>query len=137
MQLQIYMFSSHRHLKRKTPAGGIDRREYIGHLVDEYYTSTNVGKQLNSIGRPPVYCDYFYLLSEALEQVTANLANFAYDPINWPYLHEADALDVFVTSLDNTNPNIQLHAVAALCNFCLGKTVYYFPVRVRLITEKF
>lgn len=45
-KLQNYMFSSHRHLKRRTPAGGIDRREYIGHLVDEYYTSTNVGKQL-------------------------------------------------------------------------------------------
>lgn len=45
LQLKIYMFSSHGHLKRKTPAGGIDRRQYIGHLVDEYYTSTNVGKQ--------------------------------------------------------------------------------------------
>ncbi|XP_034114860.1 uncharacterized protein LOC117574920 [Drosophila albomicans] len=92
------MFSSHKHLKRKTPEGGIDRRAFIGHLVDEYYTSTNV---------------------EALEQVTANLANFAYDPINWPHLHAADALDVFVASLDTQNPNLQLHAVAALCNFCL------------------
>lgn len=45
-KLLNYMFSSHRHLKRRTPAGGIDRREYIGHLVDEYYTSTNVGKRL-------------------------------------------------------------------------------------------
>lgn len=63
----------------------------------------------------------FHLISEALEQVTANLANFAYDPINWPHLHEADALDVFVASVDNPNPNIQLHAVAGLCNFCLGK----------------
>lgn len=62
-----------------------------------------------------------HLISEALEQVTANLANFAYDPINWPHLHEADALDVFVASVDNPNPNIQLHAVAGLCNFCLGK----------------
>jgi len=38
------MFSSHRTLKRRTPAQGIDRREYIGHLVDEYYTTTNIGK---------------------------------------------------------------------------------------------
>ncbi|KAH8310980.1 hypothetical protein KR044_003706 [Drosophila immigrans] len=92
------MFSNHKHLKRKTPDGGIDRREFIGHLVDEYYTTTNV---------------------EALEQVTANLANFAYDPINWPHLHAADALDVFVAAVDTQNPNLQLHAVAALCNFCL------------------
>ncbi|KAH8359046.1 hypothetical protein KR093_004077 [Drosophila rubida] len=99
------MFSSHKHLKRKTPEGGIDRRAFIGHLVDEYYTSTNV---------------------EALEQVTANLANFAYDPINWPHLHAADALDVFVAAVDTQNPNLQLHAVAALCNFCLGKLAAQF-----------
>ncbi|XP_064535595.1 uncharacterized protein LOC135426446 [Drosophila montana] len=101
------MFSSHRRLKRKTPAEGIDRREYIGHLVDEYYTSTNV---------------------EAQEQVTANLANFAYDPINWPHLHEAEALDVFVAALDTQNPNLQLHAVAALCNFCLDKSAAKFII---------
>ncbi|EDW66692.1 uncharacterized protein [Drosophila virilis] len=101
------MFSSHRRLKRKTPAEGIDRREYIGHLVNEYYTSTNV---------------------EAQEQVTANLANFAYDPINWPHLHEAEALDVFVAALDTQNPNLQLHAVAALCNFCLDRGAAKFII---------
>lgn len=63
-------------------------------------------------------------LPEALEQVTANLANFAYDPINWPYLHEAEALNVFIAALDTQNPILQLHAVAALCNFCLGKVFF-------------
>ncbi|BFF89972.1 uncharacterized protein DMAD_08593 [Drosophila madeirensis] len=95
------MFSSHRHLKRKTPDQGIDRRQYIGHLVDEYYTTTNV---------------------EALEQVTANLTNFAYDPINWPHLHEAEAFDVFIASLKTQNQNLQLHGIAAICNICLDKT---------------
>ncbi|KAH8369210.1 hypothetical protein KR009_004318 [Drosophila setifemur] len=94
------MFSSHRHLKRKTPAQGIPRREYIGHLVDEYYTTTN---------------------TEAQEQVTANLANFAYDPINWPHLLATDALDVFVASLESQNPHLKLHGIAALCNICLGR----------------
>ncbi|SPP84536.1 blast:Armadillo repeat-containing protein 7 [Drosophila guanche] len=95
------MFSSHRNLKRKTPDQGIDRRQYIGHLVDEYYTTTNV---------------------EALEQVTANLTNFAYDPINWPHLHEAEAFDVFIASLKTQNQNLQLHGIAAICNICLDKT---------------
>ncbi|KAH8353801.1 hypothetical protein KR084_001639 [Drosophila pseudotakahashii] len=93
------MFSSHRTLKRRTPAQGIDRREYIGHLVDEYYTTTNI---------------------EAQEQVTANLANFAYDPINWPHLLEADALDVFLASLESQDQALKLHGIAALCNICLG-----------------
>lgn len=38
------MFSSHEHLKRKTPEQGINRQEFIEHLVEEYYTTTNVGK---------------------------------------------------------------------------------------------
>lgn len=38
------MFSSYNNLKRKTPNQGIDRQEFIQHLVDEYYTSTDVGK---------------------------------------------------------------------------------------------
>lgn len=38
------MFSSHNHLKRKTPEQGINRQEFIEHLVEEYYTSTNTGK---------------------------------------------------------------------------------------------
>ncbi|XP_017039700.1 uncharacterized protein LOC108087038 [Drosophila ficusphila] len=99
------MFSSHRTLKRRTPAEGIDRREYISHLVDEYYTTTNI---------------------EAQEQVTANLANFAYDPINWPHLLEADALDVFLASLKSQDQLLKLHGIAALCNFCLDKTAAKF-----------
>lgn len=58
---------------------------------------------------------------EAQEQVTANLANFAYDPINWPYLLQAEALDVFTASLESANPHLKLHGIAALCNICLGK----------------
>ncbi|XP_017016703.1 uncharacterized protein [Drosophila kikkawai] len=99
------MFSSHRHLKRRTPAQGIDRREYIGHLVEEFHTTTNI---------------------EAQEQVTANLANFAYDPINWPYLLEADALDVFVASLESQDQHLKLHGIAALCNICLDKSAAKF-----------
>ena len=38
------MFSSYEHLKRKTPEQGINRQEFIEHLAEEYYTTTNVGK---------------------------------------------------------------------------------------------
>ncbi|ALC47713.1 CG14881, partial [Drosophila busckii] len=108
------MYYSHRYLKRKTPEGGINRREYIGHLVDEYYTSTNV---------------------EAQEQVTANLANFAYDPLNWPHLLGVDALDVFLAALETHNPNLQLHSVAAFCNICLDKNAVKFIIE-NIVTIK-
>lgn len=38
------MFSSRFRLKRKTPPNGIERKEFIRLLVDEYYETTNVGK---------------------------------------------------------------------------------------------
>ncbi|XP_016948334.1 uncharacterized protein LOC108023396 [Drosophila biarmipes] len=111
------MFSSHRTLKRRTPAQGIDRREYIGHLVDEYYTTTNI---------------------EAQQQVTANLANFAYDPINWPHLLEAEALDVFLASLESQDQPLKLHGIAGLCNICLDKTaVKFIRKQLPLITGLF
>nr|NP_732137.1 uncharacterized protein Dmel_CG14881, isoform A [Drosophila melanogaster]AAF55311.2 uncharacterized protein Dmel_CG14881, isoform A [Drosophila melanogaster] len=111
------MFSSHRTLKRRTPAQGIDRREYIGHLVDEYYTTTNI---------------------EAQQQVTANLANFAYDPINWSHLLEADALDVFVASLETQDQLLKVHGIAALCNLCLDKTAAKFiREQLKLLTGLF
>ncbi|EDV43449.2 uncharacterized protein Dana_GF18496, isoform B [Drosophila ananassae] len=111
------MFSSHQSLRRRTPAQGIERPEYIAHLVDEYYTTTNV---------------------EAQEQVTANLANFAYDPINWPYLLQAEALDVFTASLESANPHLKLHGIAALCNICLEKSaVKFIREHLKLITDLF
>ncbi|XP_037954238.1 armadillo repeat-containing protein 7-like isoform X2 [Teleopsis dalmanni] len=85
-------------LKRKTPANGINRREFIEHLVEEYHTTTNI---------------------EAKEQVTANLANFAYDPINWKYLKDTKALYVFMEVIPLPNERLQLHALAGLCNICL------------------
>ncbi|XP_054725512.1 uncharacterized protein LOC129235607 isoform X2 [Anastrepha obliqua] len=99
------MFSSHSHLKRRTPEGGIPRPDYIEHLVEEYLTTTNV---------------------EAKEQVTANLANFAYDPINWEYLCEAGALDVFEDCIKSPNERLQLHALAGFCNMCLDTTSFKF-----------
>lgn len=45
------MFSSRFRLKRKTPPNGIERKEFIRLLVDEYYETTNVGKPTHKIQR--------------------------------------------------------------------------------------
>jgi len=62
--------------------------------------------------------------------VTANLANFAYDPINWSHLLEADALDVFVASLETQDQLLKVHGIAALCNLCLGKQTFDFQTNL-------
>lgn len=38
------MFSTKERLEQRTPANGIDRKEFIKLLVDEYYETTDVGK---------------------------------------------------------------------------------------------
>lgn len=58
--------------------------------------------------------------TEAQEQVTANLANFAYDPLNYEYLKESKAVELFVHLLSSPNPNLALHGIAGICNLCLG-----------------
>lgn len=40
----IVMFGSKERLKQRTPKNGIDRKEFIHLLVDEYYETTNVGE---------------------------------------------------------------------------------------------
>lgn len=37
------MFSNHARLKKHTPVNGIDRKEYIGLLVDEFYETNDIG----------------------------------------------------------------------------------------------
>lgn len=39
----ITMFSSKSRLKKRTPEGQLGREEYIIHLTDEYYTTTDIG----------------------------------------------------------------------------------------------
>ncbi|XP_038049589.1 armadillo repeat-containing protein 7-like isoform X2 [Patiria miniata] len=73
------MFSSQRHLDARTPADGVGRLAFLQQLVTEFQTSTDDG---------------------AKEQVLANLANFAYDPINYNYLRELNVIDLF---LDRSN----------------------------------
>lgn len=120
------MFSNHLRLKKHTPANGIDRKQYISLLVDEFYETNDIGK-----GAVHFYCgkiaNYFLFFSikfaEAQEQVTANLSNFAYDPINYTYLKSASAIELFLDLLDHQNSKLVLHGIAGLCNLCLGKKI--------------
>ncbi|XP_055547668.1 LOW QUALITY PROTEIN: uncharacterized protein LOC129731587 [Wyeomyia smithii] len=109
------MFSTHDQLRKRTPKEGIDRREYISLLVDEYYETQSL---------------------EAQQQVTANLANFAYDPINWNFLKQAKAHELFVEILTHSiDPLLLLHAAAGICNLCLDVHVAEYIVRGATIQQ--
>ncbi|KXJ76209.1 hypothetical protein RP20_CCG010130 [Aedes albopictus] len=118
------MFSTAEQLKRRTPKDGINRREYITLLVDEYYETSNL---------------------EAQQQVTANLANFAYDPINWNHLKQAKAHELFIEILNGSvvDPALLVHAAAGICNICLdGQVTEYLRLggtlkQIRTLIERY
>jgi KaiC/GvpD/RAD55 family RecA-like ATPase len=70
---------------------------------------------------------FLHFISEAKEQVLANLANFAYDPINYEYLRKLNVIDLFLDQLSEENRNIVQFGLGGLCNLALGKYVseYY------------
>ncbi|KAL5286036.1 ARMC7.2 family protein [Megaselia abdita] len=91
------MFSSQKQLKKRTPANGINREEYISQLAKEFIETNNI---------------------ESKEQVLANLANFSYDPINYAYLKKSSVLNIFLETLKNPDKSLVLHATAGISNLC-------------------
>uniref|UniRef100_A0A182P0B7 MaoC-like domain-containing protein n=1 Tax=Anopheles epiroticus TaxID=199890 RepID=A0A182P0B7_9DIPT len=115
------MFSTRERLKRRTPEGGINRRTYLCLLVDEYYETSNI---------------------EAQQQVTANLANFAYDPINWKFLREAKAHELFLEIVQQSTRSVVdrsllLHAIVGLANIVLDPSIAEFLERIFRLSRTF
>lgn len=66
------MYYSHKDLIERTPTGGLNRFQYLQALITEYQDTKLTGKKKN-------------IIIESKQQIIANLANFAYDPINYDY----------------------------------------------------
>lgn len=49
----------------------------------------------------------------------ANLANFAYDPINYPWLRQLGVIDIFLAQVSEGSPDLCRFATAGLCNLAL------------------
>lgn len=103
------MFSTKSQLQRRTPDNGTDREQFLSLLVDEYLNSTSY---------------------DAKSQVLANLANFAYDPINYGYIRDVGVLDVFLHVINTENDEKLLHfACSGICNLSCD------PLNVKYIQE--
>ncbi|KAI0242452.1 Armadillo repeat-containing protein 7 [Lamellibrachia satsuma] len=94
------MFSTREQLERKTGPYGIGRQSYLQSLVTEFQDTDS---------------------DDAKEQVLANLANFAYDPINYECMQQLNVIDLFLDSLNDSNGKLVDFAVGGLCNVCLDR----------------
>lgn len=89
------MFSRKHQLLKKTGPDGIGRYDFLRLLKKEFIDTLNAVSKV---------------------QILANLANFAYDPINYDYIRSLQLIDLF---LEQLNSDIELHvhfSIAALCN---------------------
>ncbi|KAK8746613.1 hypothetical protein OTU49_017107 [Cherax quadricarinatus] len=94
------MFSSYERLEKRSGKKGVDRPQYLKELVGEFITSENC---------------------EAKEQVLANLANFAYDPINYHWFRKLKIIDLFLDQLSEGTSTLCSFAAAGLCNLALDQ----------------
>lgn len=94
------MFSTKSYIERKTGPYGIGRFSYLQSLVNEYQSTSSV---------------------DAKVQVMGNLANFAYDPINYEYMQTLNILDLFLDGLEESDEKLVEFAIGGICNVCNDK----------------
>jgi hypothetical protein len=64
------------------------------------------------------------IYAEAKRQVLSNLSNFAYDPINFEFLKQLHAIDLFLDQLSSDNEDFLHFGLAALCNISPGLSAH-------------
>ncbi|XP_034950824.1 armadillo repeat-containing protein 7-like [Chelonus insularis] len=92
------MFSTKKRLIERTGYNNIGRYDYLKLLATEFKTTKS---------------------REAKKQTLANLANFAYDPINYDYIRELRILDLFLHILSEPDKILVRYAIGGICNLCL------------------
>ncbi|KAJ8944894.1 hypothetical protein NQ314_009350 [Rhamnusium bicolor] len=58
---------------------------------------------------------------KAKQQTLANLANFAYDPVNYEYMKQLHLIDLFLAQLSEDSEELIHFALSGLCNISCGK----------------
>lgn len=53
---------------------------------------------------------------DSKEQVLANLANFAYDPVNYDHFKRLNVFKLFIDQLDSADNNLREYAIGGICN---------------------
>ncbi|KRZ02533.1 DNA damage-binding protein 1 [Trichinella zimbabwensis] len=89
------MFSRFDQIQKKSGGNKYGRLQYLNQLVTEFQNSEN---------------------NDAKRQIVANLANFAYDPVNHEFLTTLRVHILFSDCLNETDPSMVEFALGGLCN---------------------
>lgn len=135
------MFHKPQDLLKRTPADGINRPEFLKQLVQEFRKTNSSGIKYSWLpNKPQPQLTYWYILmylftySESKLQVLANLANFAYDPVNYQHIRTQKVIDLFIEQLASDDNQLIAFAAAGLCNLVNGNN-YFVVFLISLISK--
>ncbi|KAJ8956935.1 hypothetical protein NQ318_014354 [Aromia moschata] len=104
------MFSRREQLIKKCGEGGVGRHDFLRQLIHEFTTTTSI---------------------ERKRQTLANLANFAYDPINYEFMKQLHLVDLFLAQLSETNQELLRFALAGLCNISCDPEIKEYIISLK------
>ncbi|KAL9555569.1 hypothetical protein MBANPS3_002289 [Mucor bainieri] len=115
------MFQSKAYIERRHGKTGTDRAYYLNQLAQEYKSTESKGEfgVLADLQCHHLTCNGYTQHTEAKQQVLANLANFAYDPINYNTLWDLHVVDLLLDALTDSDPLLREFGVGGLANICL------------------
>ncbi|XP_065225264.1 armadillo repeat-containing protein 7 [Planococcus citri] len=108
------MFSRPERLRMRTPKDGVGRYDYLKQLITEFGTTKSHQNKL---------------------QVIANLANFAYDPINYKFLTSLRVIDLFLDQLSESDPALVQYAIGGICNIVIDPVQQEYLIRSKGINS--
>jgi hypothetical protein len=109
-------YTSRYQLEKRARSGqGRDRLQHLQSLVTEFQDTKR---------------------KEFKHQVLANLANFAYDPVNYEYFRQLNVLDLFLDVIaEETDNKLIEFAIGGICNCCLDKQIQSFLLQSDCIEQ--
>ncbi|XP_028061823.1 armadillo repeat-containing protein 7-like isoform X1 [Camellia sinensis] len=102
------MFTNSRRQEERTGKYGTPRLQYLQELVSQFQNATS---------------------EESKERIVANLANFAYDPYNYTFLHQLNILELFLDCITEPNEKLVEFGVGGICNSCVD------PANAAIVTQ--
>ncbi|XP_057724873.1 uncharacterized protein LOC130940670 isoform X4 [Arachis stenosperma] len=91
------IFTNEQRQQERTGKYGSPRFQYLQELVTQFQNTTD---------------------EETKERISANLANFAYDPYNYNFLRQLKVLELFLDCMTEPNEKLVEFGVGGSCNCC-------------------
>ncbi|KAI8372511.1 hypothetical protein EDC96DRAFT_572739 [Choanephora cucurbitarum] len=93
------MFQSKKYIEQRHGKESANREDHLKLLVQEYQVTES---------------------QDAKHQILANLANFAYDPINYNTLWDLQVIQLFLDALEEHDVLLQEFGIGGIANICLA-----------------